>query len=229
MPQPQQHWIQAASSTYTTAHSNARSLTHWTKPGIKSASLWKLVGFVNHWTMAGTPWPLIFIKAHFWLFFPLSLSVLGLPRIYRTEKARMGKDQRNISTLFFFLHLLLLLFFLIETFLNEIGQMVGGWRHKFVTVFPIFSLQFLFFLVSVFFALHSYTGLKCQLPPALWWTVCETGVQLSSKPVTMEEGQGFLSTRTHVYFSVPLSFHSYRIYLGIKLKDWQNTRAWFWA
>ena len=27
-PQPQQHWIQAASATYTTAHANAESLTH---------------------------------------------------------------------------------------------------------------------------------------------------------------------------------------------------------
>ena len=33
--------------TYTTAHGNARSLTHWVRPGIKPASSWILVGFVT--------------------------------------------------------------------------------------------------------------------------------------------------------------------------------------
>ena len=37
--------IQAASATYTIAHGNARSLTHWVKPGIKPAFPWILVGF----------------------------------------------------------------------------------------------------------------------------------------------------------------------------------------
>ena len=39
-PQPQQHQTQAMSTTYTTAHSNARSLTHRARPGIKPVSLW---------------------------------------------------------------------------------------------------------------------------------------------------------------------------------------------
>ena len=46
-PQPQQLGIQAASATYTTAHSNARSLTHGTKPGIELMSSWILVRFVT--------------------------------------------------------------------------------------------------------------------------------------------------------------------------------------
>ena len=46
--QPQQLRIQAESATHTTAQINARSLTHWARPGIKSASSWLLVGFVNH-------------------------------------------------------------------------------------------------------------------------------------------------------------------------------------
>ena len=33
--------------TKTTAHSNARSLTHWSRPGIKPTSSWILVGFVS--------------------------------------------------------------------------------------------------------------------------------------------------------------------------------------
>ena len=47
MPEPQQRQIQAAPVTYTTAHCNAGSLTHWVKPGIKPATSWFLVGFVS--------------------------------------------------------------------------------------------------------------------------------------------------------------------------------------
>ena len=47
MPQSQQCGIWAASATYTTAHHNAGSLTHWVRPGIKPASSWMLVKFVS--------------------------------------------------------------------------------------------------------------------------------------------------------------------------------------
>ena len=46
-PQPQQCRIGAESRTYTTAHGNAGSLTHWARPGIEPTSLWILVGFVS--------------------------------------------------------------------------------------------------------------------------------------------------------------------------------------
>ena len=58
--QPQQRRIWATSSTYTTAHGNAGSLTHWVRPRIESASLWMLVGFVNCWVPTGTPCVLFF-------------------------------------------------------------------------------------------------------------------------------------------------------------------------
>ena len=35
--------------TYITAHSNAKTLTQWVRPGIEPASSWMLVGFINHW------------------------------------------------------------------------------------------------------------------------------------------------------------------------------------
>ena len=44
-----------ASTTYTTACGNAGSLTHWVRPGIESASLWILVGFLTCWSTIGTP------------------------------------------------------------------------------------------------------------------------------------------------------------------------------
>ena len=52
-------WTGAASSTYTTAHSNARSITHWARLGIKPATSWTLVRFLT----SKTQWkPLIFLK-----------------------------------------------------------------------------------------------------------------------------------------------------------------------
>ena len=53
--EPQQRGIQATSATYTTAHGNARSLTHWARPGIEPTTSWFLVRFVSHWATTGTP------------------------------------------------------------------------------------------------------------------------------------------------------------------------------
>ena len=47
MPEPQQCQIRAASANYTTAPGNARSLTHWARPGIEPTTSWFLVGFVS--------------------------------------------------------------------------------------------------------------------------------------------------------------------------------------
>ena len=47
MPEPQQRQIRAASVTYTTAHGNARSITHRERPGIEPATSWFLVRFVS--------------------------------------------------------------------------------------------------------------------------------------------------------------------------------------
>jgi len=53
--QPQQCGIWDMSVTYTTAHGNTRSLTHWMRPGIEPVSSWILVRFVTHWATTGTP------------------------------------------------------------------------------------------------------------------------------------------------------------------------------
>ena len=47
LPQPQQWKIWAASGTYTTAHGNARSSTHWARPVIKPSFSWILSGFIT--------------------------------------------------------------------------------------------------------------------------------------------------------------------------------------
>ena len=46
-PTPQQRRIPAVSATYTTTHRNARSLTHWARPGIESVYSWILVRFFS--------------------------------------------------------------------------------------------------------------------------------------------------------------------------------------
>ena len=43
MPQPWQCGIWIKSATYTTAHGNTTSLTHWVRPGIEPVSSWILV------------------------------------------------------------------------------------------------------------------------------------------------------------------------------------------
>ena len=55
-PQPQRHGIWTATVTYTTAHGNARSPTHWARPGIKSASSWVLV--------TAPQWELLWVWKH---------------------------------------------------------------------------------------------------------------------------------------------------------------------
>ena len=62
-PEPQQLGIRAMSATYTTAHSNVGSLTHWARPGIEPTTSWFLVRFVNHWVTTGTPRALFFKRA----------------------------------------------------------------------------------------------------------------------------------------------------------------------
>ena len=41
--------------TYTLAYGNARSLTHWARPGIEPASSWIVVRFITCWATSGTP------------------------------------------------------------------------------------------------------------------------------------------------------------------------------
>ena len=54
-PQPQQRQIWATSATYTTAHSNAKSLTHWVRPGIEPMDI-SQIRFCQ--ATVGTPEPI---------------------------------------------------------------------------------------------------------------------------------------------------------------------------
>ena len=64
MQQSQQQRIWAESATYTTARSNARSLTHLVRPGIEPETSWFLVRFISivpWWELLFTFSQLIFI------------------------------------------------------------------------------------------------------------------------------------------------------------------------
>ena len=61
--------IWAVVASLRQGHSNAGSLTHWSRPGIEPTSSWMLVGFVNHWAMTGIS------KVHIYLYSQPSISI----------------------------------------------------------------------------------------------------------------------------------------------------------
>ena len=75
--QPQQHQNWATSVTYATARGNARSLTHWARPGIKPEFSWILVRFLTLWATTGTP-PAFFLL--------LLFSIPTLQKIFKNYK-----------------------------------------------------------------------------------------------------------------------------------------------
>ena len=79
---PQQHEIWASCVTYTTAHGNAGSLTHWVRPGIEPVSSWMLVRSANRSAMTGTPWGGFFV-----CFFSFGLVFRAIPVAYGSSQA----------------------------------------------------------------------------------------------------------------------------------------------
>jgi len=78
--------FQATSANYTTAHSNATSLTHWARPGSKPMTSWFIVRFINDCTTMGTPtgdyW-YICICCHFKPRFPVDSLFLVSSFLFR--------------------------------------------------------------------------------------------------------------------------------------------------
>ena len=88
-PQPQQCQIRATPATYTTAHSNAGSLTHWPRPGIEPVSSWILLGFVT----AEPQWDL-----QNWKFWALLVGMWNSTAIIESSLAFPQKAKHRIST-----------------------------------------------------------------------------------------------------------------------------------
>ena len=72
-PQTQQRQIWAVTATYTPAHGNARSPTHWVKLGFEPTTSWILVGFATRWARTETP-----KKVGFFCLFVCFLSIVVL-------------------------------------------------------------------------------------------------------------------------------------------------------
>ena len=85
MPQPQQLQIWATSATYTTAHSNAGSLTHWARPGMEPMSSWIPVG-LEPWRERSKCYLYLFACLHQWLTAKTGLYIrLLLSFLYKTS------------------------------------------------------------------------------------------------------------------------------------------------
>ena len=69
------HRIWAASGTYTTAHGNTRSLTHWARTEIEPVSSWMPVRFVNCWATMGSPFPCCFNTVSLSLIFAILITM----------------------------------------------------------------------------------------------------------------------------------------------------------
>ena len=74
-PQPRQHWIRAASVTYTAACSSAGSLTHWVRSGIKPTSSWTLCRILNPLSHSRNSHFLTFVAGERWPPMPLGFLV----------------------------------------------------------------------------------------------------------------------------------------------------------
>ena len=78
------------SATYTTAHGNARSLTHLGRPGIEPASSW--MPCQSDWFFAESQWePWGFFVCLFWGFLVVDFVRLGLHLQY-VEVPRPGME-----------------------------------------------------------------------------------------------------------------------------------------
>ena len=85
--------IRATSATYTTAHGDTRSSTHWARPGIEPASLWILVRFVS----AEPQWELLLLSSYPELM-TLNLQYLKLMIAERRQILwRPGRDKRWVG------------------------------------------------------------------------------------------------------------------------------------
>ena len=98
-PQPQHHGIWAESASYTRAHGNVGSLTHWAMPGV-------LVGFVNYWATIGTPcFNLSFCLMIYYLIISICISLIISfiisPIISTFECGQRGVKKSHLGFYFF--------------------------------------------------------------------------------------------------------------------------------
>ena len=96
--QPQHCQIWAVSATYTRAHGNAGSLTHWVGPGIEPVSLWILVRFIT----AEPQWELLkydFVKDVICQIKKVLCYLSGVPVMVQRKWIRLGTMRLQVQSL----------------------------------------------------------------------------------------------------------------------------------
>ena len=76
--------IEATAAGLHHSDGNTRALTHWARPGIKPASSWFLVGFINHWAQRE-----LLILHIFALLFPTISSRYFIPLKKKNTSSRL--------------------------------------------------------------------------------------------------------------------------------------------
>ena len=86
--------IWSTSATYTIAHSNTRSLTHWVRPDIELSSFCILVGFVS----PEPQWELLNLFLFYFIFFIFFCLFRAAPVAYGGSQARglIGATDANL-------------------------------------------------------------------------------------------------------------------------------------
>ena len=100
----QQHEIWTVSATYTTAHCNARSSTHWARPGIELATSWFLVGSISAAPQQELQGAILLIwifpggKESQYLYFPQLYSNAHKSKGYQATKIPRCQSQANSNS-----------------------------------------------------------------------------------------------------------------------------------
>ena len=195
---------------YTTSHSNARSLTHWARPGIKLKSSWILVGLLLSHDRNSRKYKLLIINNH-WNDNVLKYSGLN----------------KNITKLF---HLLLFLFFI---FWPHLWHMEVPWPG----IKPTWQLQpapwlwqcqifnlllFLLFLIYYWNILnYIYTLHLCPALNSCWTVLLYTHTQSLSPSDTFT-----LSLKSQLQFFLGLTISYNLQYLNFL---WKFTILQYWV
>ena len=74
------------------SHSNARSLTYCTRPGIKPKSSWILPRFFNHWAMTEAPQVYVLFQVNCCRYYEVHIEVHSSTCAHQIVPARLLKD-----------------------------------------------------------------------------------------------------------------------------------------
>ena len=153
-------------ATYTIANGNSRSLTHWTRPGIRPTSSWILVGFLTHWATKGIPIYYIFWchLAFIHLFAPMAGDGVCRERPWSLAKLKAQILEFHKYIFAWFLNA--------DTHLSILYGITEFWEILLVFILFLWAFHMLAILVSsimqeLFLVLSCRAPMKYQMVPIL--------------------------------------------------------------